>query len=65
MTVNTLFFIIMLVSALGFVMFTVSAIVNIFKRRASFVDWKKVLFFLALTVVAFFMFGMTVDVSGY
>lgn len=60
MTANDLFLLIVLIAMLGFVIFVISAIINMFKKEPAKDDWLKAFAFLVLTLVFFTLFGLTI-----
>ena len=59
MTVNDLFLLIVLIAILGFGIFVISAVINVFKKEPAKDDWLKAFAFLVLTLVFFVLFGLT------
>ena len=53
------FFGLLLLALLSIIIFSFSAIVKLIKREPSKDEWKKVLFFIILSVVFFILFGIT------
>ena len=53
------FFGLLLLALLSLMIFSFSAIVKLIKREPSKDEWKKVLFFIILSVVFFILFGIT------
>ena len=53
------FFGLLLLALLSIMIFSFSAIVKLIKREPSKDEWKKVLFFIILSVVFFILFGIT------
>ncbi len=49
----------LLLALLSIIIFSFSAIVKLIKREPSKDEWKKVLFFIILSVVFFILFGIT------
>ena len=49
----------LLLALLSLIIFSFSAIVKLVKREPSKDEWKKVLFFIILSVVFFILFGIT------
>lgn len=49
----------LLLALLSLMIFSFSAIVKLIKREPSKDEWKKVLFFIILSVVFFILFGIT------
>lgn len=49
----------LLLALLSIMIFSFSAIVKLIKREPSKDEWKKVLFFIILSVVFFILFGIT------
>ena len=49
----------LLLALLSLMIFSFSAIVKLIKREPSKDEWKKVLFFIILSIVFFILFGIT------
>ena len=53
------FFGLLLLALLSIIIFSFSAIVKFIKKETSKDEWKRVLFFIILSVLFFILFGMT------
>jgi magnesium-transporting ATPase (P-type) len=58
MTASDLLALIWFISVIGIFIFTISAIINLFRKQSSKGDWKKVLVFFILSTVFLILFGL-------